>query len=259
MKTHTLGVPRIRPEVAAKIRYYVYAYVDPRDSEIFYVGKGCRSRALAHLDEEGETAKNQRIREIKDAGLEQRIDILAYGLANEETALRIEAAVIDALWPGKKLTNKVRGCGSLELGREPLSELEFRFAAKPIKVTEPCILIRINQLYRPGMSATALYEATRGVWTCRGKRRARAKFACAVFQGVIREVYAIQEWYPAGTLEYQTRGPEDVTKEGRWEFSGKVDDWLRAKYRGKSVVSYFSKGAQLPFTYVNCDVERSAQ
>jgi hypothetical protein len=257
LKTRTLGVPRIRPEVAAKIRYYVYAYVDPRDSEIFYVGKGCRSRALAHLDEEGETAKIQRIREIKDADLEPRIDILAHGLANEETALRIEAAVIDALWPGKKLTNKVRGYGSLELGREPLSELEFRFAAKPVTITEPCMLIRINQLFRSDMNATALYEATRGVWTCRGKRRARARFAFAVFQGVIREVYAIQDWYPAGTLEYQTRESKDVMKEGRWEFSGKVDERLRAKYRGKSVASYFSKGAQLPFTYVNCDVEKS--
>jgi hypothetical protein len=251
MKTRTLSVPRIRPEVAAKIRYYVYAYVDPENSEIFYVGKGCRARALAHLDEEGESAKIRRISEIKAAGREPRIDILAHGLANEETALRIEAAVIDALWPSKKLTNKVRGNGSLELGRVLLSELEIQYAAKPVTITKPCMLIRINRLYRPGMSATALYEATRGVWTC-GKRRQNAQFACAVFQGVIREVYAIHSWHPAGTLKYATRDKRDVSKPGRWEFSGEVDKEIGAKCCGKLVESYFSKGAQLPFTYVNC-------
>src|ERR1041385_9256014 len=94
---------KIRPEVAAKLVYYVYAYVDPRDSQIFYIGKGCGSRVLAHLDEVGESAKIRRIAELKTVGLQPRIDILAHGIPDEETALRIEAAVIDALWPGKTL------------------------------------------------------------------------------------------------------------------------------------------------------------
>jgi hypothetical protein len=115
------------------------------------------------------------------------------------------------------------------------------------------MLIRINALYRPGMSATALYEATRGVWTC-GKNREKARFACAVFQGVIREVYLIHSWHHAGTLKYVTREREEVSIPNRWEFSGEVDERLSAKYRGRSVERYFSKGAQLPFTYVNCDV-----
>src|SRR2546429_8996709 len=87
---------KVRPEVAAKLAYYVYAYVDPRNSEIFYIGKGCGVRALSHLDEVGESAKIRRIDELKAIGLRPRIDILAHGIANEETALRIEAAVIDA-------------------------------------------------------------------------------------------------------------------------------------------------------------------
>ena len=66
----------------------------------------------------------------------------------------------------KALTNKVRGNQSLELGRIPLSELEFQYAAKPITIDEPAMLIRINKLYRPGMTVEALYEATRGIWTC---------------------------------------------------------------------------------------------
>lgn len=243
---------RLRPEVAARLGYYVYAYVDPRNAQIFYVGKGCRARALAHLDESGESAKNARIADLQAAGLQPQIDILAHGIANEETALRIEAAVIDALWPDKTLTNKVRGFQSLELGRVPLSELEFQYAAKPVSISEPCLLIRINQLYRPGMPPLALYEATRGIWTCAPPRRDEARFAFAVYEGVVREVYAIHSWHPAGTLDYQTRPLEDVTDPNRCEFSGTVAEHLGPKYRGGSVERYFSRGARLPFTYVNC-------
>jgi uncharacterized protein len=243
---------RISPEVAAKLGYYVYAYVDPRNSQVFYVGKGCRARALAHLDEAGESAKVARIAELHAAGLHPKIDILAHGIATEDIALRIEAAVIDALWPGKTLTNKVRGFQSLELGRVPLAELEFQYAAKPVSITEPSLLIRINQLYRPGMTALALYEATRGIWTCAPPRRDNARFALAVYQGVVREVYKIHSWHPAGTLQYQTRSPEDVMAPDRCEFSGTVAEQLAPKYRGGSVEQYFSQGARLPFTYVNC-------
>ena len=256
MKAMTVDPKRIRPEVAARLGYYVYAYVDPRNSEIFYVGKGCRSRALAHLDEAGESAKVRRIAELKSLNIQPQIDILAHGVTDEETALRIEAAVIDALWPEKilaiekRLTKKVHG-QTHGLGRETLGELEFRYAAKPVAIAEPVLLIRINKLYRPGMNAEALYEATRGVWTC-GIRREKARYAFAVYQGVIREVYEIEAWHKGGTLEYRTRSREEVDAPNRCEFSGKVSEKLSAKYKGGSVDRYFSKGAQLPYTYVNC-------
>lgn len=256
MKSAKVRPPYIRPEVAAKLRYYVYAYVDPRDSKIFYVGKGCHGRALAHLDQEGDSAKIHRIAEIKSEHKQPRIDIIAHGITSEKIALRIEAAIIDALWPGKTLAyeqpgNKIRG-QTFGLGRQTLSELEFQYAAKPIKqITEPVMLIRINKLYSPGMTAEALYEATRGIWTC-GTRREKARYGFAVFQGVVRQVYEIQAWHPAGTLEYKTRKPDDVRSPKRWEFSGKVAANLSKKYKGGSVDAFFSQGAQLPFKYLNC-------
>ena len=38
---------RIPPEVAAVLRYYVYALRDPRDGKVFYVGKGVGDRINA--------------------------------------------------------------------------------------------------------------------------------------------------------------------------------------------------------------------
>ena len=136
---------RIRPEVAARLGY-VYAYVDPRTSDIFYVGKGCRGRALAHLDETRECEKTLRIAELRQAGLDPQIDILAHGMEHEEIALRVEGAGIDVLRPGRRLTNKVRGFRCLEFGRAPLSELEILYAARQVAVSEPVLLIRINRL-----------------------------------------------------------------------------------------------------------------
>jgi hypothetical protein len=149
------------------------------------------------------------------------------------------------------LTNKVRGFQTLEFGRVSLAELDFLYAAKPVTIDEKVLLIRINQLYRPGLDSESLFEATRGVWTC-GIRRENADYAFAVYQGVVREVYEIEKWHKAGTLEYRTRSREDVNVPNRREFSGKVFEKLSAKYKGGSVSRYFSKGAQLPYTYVNC-------
>lgn len=241
--------PRISPEVAAKLGYYVYAYVDPRTSQIFYVGKGCRGRVLAHLDDQSESEKSDRIKQLADLGLKPLIDILAHGMTDEETALRVEAAVIDVLQPGKALANRVRGNRAVQFGRMPLEDLDALYAAKPTTIREPAILIRINRLYRPRMSAEELYDATRGVWKL-GARRYHAPYAIAVYQGVVRQVYEIQEWHRAGTTRYAKR--KDVNVPGRWEFTGTVAQQLSKLYTNGSVAECFSPNCQNPTVYVNC-------
>lgn len=119
-------------------------------------------------------------------------------------------------------------------------------------IQDPVLLIRIPVLYEPGLSGNPLYEATRGVWRV-GERRESAIYGCAVYAGVIREVYVIESWHPAGSTPYQTRPRVDVAIAGRWEFQGRVADHdTRSRLVGRSVKDYFAHGAQNPITYVNC-------
>src|SRR5712691_6759209 len=96
------------PKVIEKLGDYVYLYIDPRDSTIFYLGKGQGNRALSHLSDASESRKVARTREIRDAVLEPSIEILVHSLPDEMIALRIEASVIDLLGLDK-LTNQVLG------------------------------------------------------------------------------------------------------------------------------------------------------
>ena len=123
----TTDAPHIPPEVAHRLGYYVYLYLDPQDGQPFYVGKGKGGRALSHLSDEAESRKRAKIDELRMFGRTPQIDILAHGLRDEETAFRIEAAVID-LCGLDALTNEVRGWRSLQLVRIPLSALTTCYA-----------------------------------------------------------------------------------------------------------------------------------
>ena len=214
------------------------------------MGKGRGGRVLAHFGDAGDSNKKQLIDELAACRLAPRLEILAHGLPDEESALRIEAAVIDVLGLGG-LTNKVRGWKSLQMGRMTLDQLVGYYAATPVEVTDPVLLIRINRLYRHNMTAEELYEATRGIWRV-GGRRETAKYALAVFEGVVREVYRIESWHPALTTEYRTRDLSSREAKGRWEFVGNLAEHeVRQRYLGRSVKEYLPRGLQSPVTYLN--------
>lgn len=238
--------PVITPDVANALGHYVYVYVDPRDEDVFYVGKGVGARATTHLDAEGESRKRQRIRDIRAAGHEPRIDIVAHKLRDEEEAFRVEAALIELLGTDR-LTNEVRGWRSGESRRKPLTDFVTECCPRRVDVTDPCLLVRINKLFRYGGNGTQLYEATRGTWVI-GRRRERARYALAVFAGVVREVYEITSWHHGGSTPYEMRDAAALARtEGRWEFVGRVaDPPVREKYVGGSVQHYFPQGLQSP-------------
>lgn len=244
------------PAVVSKVGIYVYLYRDPRDGKIFYVGKGKGQRAFQHLTDEKDGAKYNKIREIRNARLEPKIEILAHGLKDDEMALKIEAAMIDLIGV-EQLANEVRGYQAISHGKMAVDELIALYDAPKKEIEDRGILlIRINQLYRHGMSPVELYEVTRGVWKT-GAKRNLVRHVMALYQGVVKEVYEVKRWEPANWMAYRFRVEELKAREkqyaGRWQFEGSVArEPIRGKYLGKNVSKYLAKGGQNPIQYVNC-------
>ena len=90
-----------------KTEYYVYVYIDPRNFEEFYYGKGKDNRKEEHLREnQSDSEKSKRIKSIKEEGLNPIIRVIAKELT-ESQAFLIEKTLIWKL--GRTLTNKSSG------------------------------------------------------------------------------------------------------------------------------------------------------
>lgn len=86
--------------------YYVYVYIDPRNFQEFYYGKGKGSRKEAHLQDANNSEKTRRIKAIQDQGLTPIIRVIASRLS-EHDALLIEKTLLWKL--GKSLANIATG------------------------------------------------------------------------------------------------------------------------------------------------------
>lgn len=82
--------------------FYVYVYIDPRNFEEFYYGKGKGNRKDAHKFDKGDSEKSERIKAINREGLEPIIKVVARNLTEKEAFL-VEKTLIWKL--GKNLTN----------------------------------------------------------------------------------------------------------------------------------------------------------
>lgn len=234
------------PEVVSKnLRYYVYLYIDPRNDEIFYVGKGKGERCFSHLKEISESKKAKKIHDIISDGFKPVIEILVHDL-DEETALRVEASVIDLIGVAK-LTNQVKGHSSSRIGRMSLEKIISIYQPEKAQISEPALLIKINQTFRYGISPQELYDATRQFWRI-GEDREKVKLAFAVFDGTIQEIYEVVSWHKAGTT-FSSRVLRDTALD-RWEFVGQIaDEEIRERYLYKDVSDLIQ--GQNPFRYIN--------
>lgn len=86
--------------------YYVYVYIDPRNYENFYCGKGRDGRKNAYNNDMQDSAKTQRIAAIKAEGLDPIVRVIARGLT-EDQALLIEKTPLRK--NGKNLSNQASG------------------------------------------------------------------------------------------------------------------------------------------------------
>ena len=90
--------------------YYIYLYIDPRDYQVFYVGKGKGNRKNAHLRPSlltKRSSKNSRIKAILAAGLVPSIVVVEDHLTHAESLNRERWWI--SLFGLKNLTNKTSG------------------------------------------------------------------------------------------------------------------------------------------------------
>jgi hypothetical protein len=227
-----------------QIGFYVYFLKDPRNNEVFYVGKGQGNRVFEHLacalETEAASAKLDTIRMIESSGCKVRHYILRHGLS-EQAAFEVEAALIDFI-SRDKLANKQGGHHSSDFGLCSAEEISARYEAADFSPRHPVMLININKMFHRDMTPEALYEATRKSWVVADKKD-RAVYAIATYRGLTREVYRILRW---------ERLPEEG--ENRWGFVGEpAEQEVREEYRYKSILNYFKRGAANPIRYINCD------
>lgn len=242
---------KFSPGEIEKIDHYVYVYLDPRNDKPFYIGMGKGNRAFDHLKDQSESEKAARIREIRDAGLQPKVEILVFGL-DRETALKVEAAAIDLIGAGN-LTNRQKGHGSNRYGRRSIDAIHAELDATPVTgFPDNMVLIKINHSYADtsDQAAIALYDATRGCWRMGMANANKAEYAAAVYGGVVREVYKIAKWLPAGSTQYADPEKKDEPRD-RIEFVGRIaDETVRKRYRWKSVAHLYLRGAANPIFYV---------
>lgn len=237
-----------------KLKYYVYTYSDPDTKIPFYVGKGKGNRVFNHLNSNDESEKSKKISEIIKRGKKPLIEILVHGIDDENTALKIEAAVIDILGI-ENLTNKQRGYMSSLYGKLDVDTINNRYNCIELKeeeITDNVMMIRVNKLYYNGITPEKLYDITRGIWKINVDRARNVQYAFSVYQGIIVEVYNIVEWFPAYTTFNQRHiGQEfDESSKMRYEFVGNIaDESIRKKYINKSVSHLFKNGEQNPIKY----------
>ena len=232
---------KLNQSTIEKLGYYVYLLRDPADKKVFYVGKGKGNRINSHDYEamvlgEKKTEKLERIRKIYKQGDVPELVILRHGLTEKES-FEIEASTIDLLSEG--LTNIVGGHDSDERGLMTLKDIELKYQAESAVFKHNVLLIRINKLFTYGMDEIDLYNATRSAWRISTDKLSRLELVCAVYRGIIREVYVPDSWQDCRE------------RAGRKEFIGhKAEESIRNLYINKSVKHILKKGEQTPFRYV---------
>jgi uncharacterized protein len=228
------------PEVAAKLRSYVYLLVDPRTGRPFLVGRGKGDRCFRDLASLRRNAADgggdpvaARVGEIESAGRPVRIDILRHGLSGDDARL-VEATAIDALG--------LAPTGVSAAGRRLPAEAVAVALAPPAKFkrAHQVVLLRQSAEDSGDRQLPAWRIARR--WTDLESPRSPI-WAVLVADDLVREVVRIEGWEPTG--------PEGDAAT-RYRLHGERDPKLEARYLGASVASYRTGGAHQPVTYVWC-------
>lgn len=224
----------------SSLNYYVYIYCSVGEDNTrkpIYIGHGKNQRCLDHIKDLNNKSdiKSLTIKKLYNQK-KLDIDIIAYKL-DRDTALAVESACIDLIGLDN-LENIVKGHGE-NFKRIPIEELSNKINQKfaEIRDDHKGFVIIVNKLYKPNYNDLETLEVVRGIWKKNlvtiAKNSQCPKFGFAAYNGIIKEVYEVFDWVPAGTQEYFTRKLDIEKSRDRYEFVGKISKDLSNLYKGQ--------------------------
>ena len=252
---------------AEKIHWYVYALRDPRNNEVFYIGKGKRNRWFDHIHEarkkvDDPKLKLQRIRDIEGSGHLVDPFIIRSGIKLEAHAYDIEGAVIHAFRLLERsgtavpfdLTN-IAEVHHPERGLASIPVMQSLLNAPPAPAIEvPVGIFKIGVLWYPEMTSEDVRQATLGWWSNSKTKNARnkAEYAFGVSNSIIRGVYRINSSMWRERVKPDRDWEDDIGKKPRWGFPDCVPAPEMSQYLNTSVKHLFKRGDQNAIKFVNC-------
>ena len=115
--------------------------------------------------------------------------------------------------------------------------------------------VNLNDEEFDNLSQDELYDGYRGIWRISKSKVEDLKYAFAIHNNIIKNVYLIDSWHNGNTTQYKTRkiNPNDPKIKERLEFTGKIA--LDKQYfLGKDVSPYYSKGEANPIKYMELEL-----
>lgn len=240
-------------KVKQKLKYYVYALIDPKNDEIFYIGKGVNDRIFQHETENigMESSKHRRIESIKRIGKEVKKVIILHGLTEEE-AFAAEAALINVMQflTPDKLTNVVSGHHSDPV--MTVEEIERFYGAEYLTekdIFHNLLVIKINSLYDYNMADREIMDCARGHWRINVENAKNMDYLVAVYRGQVVGVYENMQWYSSGiATEFYPQLSEENLKLTNRKYCT-CNPAIKAKYINKNI-STVVKDTQNPVSYI---------
>jgi hypothetical protein len=223
-----------------KLGWYVDTLSDPRDRQVFYVGKGRANRCFQHSAEakdladhpELQSAKHQRILAIEASGETVQVNILRHAIDSERQAYVVESAAIDLInqLQPKTLLNVLLGHHHAQHGLMDAGEVEVLYAApESPPPMSPMILVSLNSLWTPTATGEALREMTTGWWIASGVMTRKPTYILGIHNGVVRSVYRPGDWRRRAEGDRGWTSMDDI-KRNRWGCEGlpapEMEHWI---------------------------------
>lgn len=215
--------------------YYVYLLIDPRNNEVFYVGKGIHSRVKQHTYEakksNKETDKIKRINDILNSG--NKVKEVIYSSRNtEDEAFDKEDELINFFtnnYPGQ-LTNIQSGHKSIHtMTDEELNDILDNPEQVVFNDNERILFVKRtnNHSWDYKMSPSEHHEEFRGNWVLSKNKLDKIELVCGVYNNIIKYVCVPKEW--------ECVGQRDSRKRKTYEYRFNGDVIKNHKYIGKSI------------------------